>query len=59
MIDKYIKVEEGIRKTTVPNKRSHYPSIRLKGKWLEEAGIRSGRNIHITIENDRLIITPM
>jgi hypothetical protein len=58
MIDKTIKVETGTRKTTTSNKRTHYPFIRLKGLWLEEAGIRYGEKVHITIENDKLVINP-
>ena len=59
MLDKTIKVEKGTRQTSVPNKRTHYPSIRLKGNWLEEAGIRYGERVHISIQNDALVITPV
>lgn len=55
MIDKILKVEKEYRKT----KRKLYPSIRLKGLWLEEAGIRYDQHVHVTIENDKLVISPV
>jgi len=54
-----------IRQLTICNKyfaRSHgsgvcFPVINLCGKWLRDAGFKSGQVINIRCENRRLVIT--
>ena len=33
------------------------PCLRLAGKWLEQAGFRSGQAVSVLVENGRLVIT--
>ncbi len=35
------------------------PYIRLKGKWLREAGFREGGRVLVTVSNGRLVIEPV
>ena len=34
------------------------PHLRLTGKILEAIGLKIGQRVHITVENERLIISP-
>ncbi|HVK52484.1 MAG TPA: SymE family type I addiction module toxin [Pseudoxanthomonas sp.] len=34
------------------------PFIRLKGKWLEEAGFQSNQQVRVGVSAGRLVITP-
>lgn len=38
---------------------TYYPWIKLAGVWLEDAGFEAGERVRITVEEKRLIITPM
>lgn len=38
---------------------TYYPWIKLAGVWLEDAGFEAGERVRITVEDKRLIITPM
>ncbi|RQR96771.1 type I toxin-antitoxin system SymE family toxin [Burkholderia sp. Bp8994] len=38
---------------------TYYPWIKLAGVWLEDAGFEAGERVRITVEHQRLIITPM
>lgn len=38
---------------------TYYPWIKLAGVWLEDAGFEAGGRVRITVEDKRLIITPM
>ncbi|WP_340696523.1 SymE family type I addiction module toxin [Burkholderia cenocepacia] len=38
---------------------TYYPWIKLAGVWFEEAGFEAGERVRITVEDKRLIITPM
>jgi len=40
------------------NTASHYPEIRLMGKWLSDCGFKAGQYINIVIEQNKLVITP-
>ncbi len=33
------------------------PEIRLKGKWVEELGFKSGENISVFVSQERILIT--
>lgn len=35
----------------------HVPVLHIQGKWLEQAGFRSGTKVRIKIDQDVLIIT--
>ncbi len=37
--------------------RTIVPEILLKGKWLEEAGFKSGQNVEVRQEKNKLVIT--
>lgn len=34
-----------------------FPDIHLRGKWLEEAGFKSGQAVEVVCEEGRLVIT--
>ncbi|HHT8996036.1 TPA: SymE family type I addiction module toxin [Burkholderia cenocepacia] len=38
---------------------TYFPWIKLAGVWLEDAGFEAGERVRITVEDKRLIITPM
>ncbi|WP_081056660.1 SymE family type I addiction module toxin [Burkholderia pseudomultivorans] len=38
---------------------TYCPWIKLAGVWLEEAGFEAGERVRITVEDKRLIITPL
>ena len=35
------------------------PYLRLKGKWLAQAGFKVGNQVKVEVEPDRLVITPL
>ncbi|HFT8011448.1 TPA: SymE family type I addiction module toxin [Burkholderia cenocepacia] len=38
---------------------TYFPWIKIAGVWLEDAGFKAGERVRITVEDKRLIITPM
>ncbi|ACB62515.1 protein of unknown function DUF1813 HSP20-like protein [Burkholderia ambifaria MC40-6] len=38
---------------------TYFPWIKLAGVWLEDAGFEAGERVRVTVEDKRLIITPM
>ncbi|MCA8204720.1 type I toxin-antitoxin system SymE family toxin [Burkholderia sp. AU33545] len=38
---------------------TYFPWIKIAGVWLEDAGFEAGERVRITVEDKRLIITPM
>jgi len=40
-------------------RRKTVPLIRLKGKWLREAGFREGGRVLVTVTDGRLLIEPL
>ncbi|WP_419685636.1 SymE family type I addiction module toxin [Burkholderia theae] len=68
--ERFVKVQESARyhslSTALRAIRAHrrlnttyYPWIKLAGVWLEDAGFEVGERVRITVEDKRLIITPM
>ena len=51
------KVQEGIRFLKGYHRRSYYPIIRLRGKWIEETGIRAGDSVQVTVTENKIIIS--
>ena len=39
-------------------RRKTYPMIRLRGKWLREAGFQPDSYVALTIEQGRIVIVP-
>jgi hypothetical protein len=39
--------------------RKERPYLRLKGKWLAQAGFESGTYVRVEVEQGRLVITPL
>ncbi|PVX97698.1 SymE family type I addiction module toxin [Paraburkholderia unamae] len=35
-----------------------YPWIKLAGRWLEQAGFEAGQRVRVSVEHQRLVITP-
>jgi toxic protein SymE len=35
-----------------------YPWLKLAGRWLELAGFEAGQRVKVTVEDNRLVITP-
>jgi hypothetical protein len=33
------------------------PSLRLSGKWLEEAGFQAKKTVHVEVQDGKMIIT--
>lgn len=58
MTKRIITVEKGYRKLRTSSKARKYPSIRLKGNWLEEAGFNYGKVV-VSVSHGVLTITPM
>jgi len=38
---------------------TYFPWIKIARVWLEDAGFEAGERVRITVEDKRLIITPM
>ncbi|WP_349253047.1 SymE family type I addiction module toxin [Burkholderia cenocepacia] len=38
---------------------TYFPWIKIAGVWLEDAGFEAGERVRITVEDKRLVITPM
>jgi len=55
MNDRNLLVEEHYYKTTWKEKKA--AKIRLKGKWLEEAGFYPGDRVDVKVDNQRILIT--
>jgi toxic protein SymE len=36
-----------------------FPWMKLSGRWIETAGFEPGQRVRITVEHQRLIITPL
>ncbi|WDE07059.1 type I toxin-antitoxin system SymE family toxin [Thalassomonas viridans] len=34
------------------------PCVVLRGKWLQQAGFSTGKKVTVTVEKDRLVLTP-
>jgi len=45
-----------IRETGDYFNKKTIPEIRLKGKWLQEAGFRYNEHVKVTAENGRIVI---
>ncbi|MGU7841447.1 SymE family type I addiction module toxin [Burkholderia sp. AW33-5] len=54
-LSRVLRVTRAYRKLNT----TYYPWIKLAGVWLEEAGFEAGERVRITVEDKRLIITPM
>ena len=39
------------------NRAVQVPEIRLSGKWLLDIGFEQGKNVTVTVQNKKLIIT--
>lgn len=39
------------------NRAVQVPEIRLSGKWLLDKGFEQGKNVTVTVQNKKLIIT--
>jgi toxic protein SymE len=36
-----------------------FPWMKLSGRWIETAGLEPGQRVRITVEHQKLIITPL
>ncbi|WP_329606666.1 SymE family type I addiction module toxin [Paraburkholderia polaris] len=36
-----------------------FPWMKLSGRWIETAGFEPGQRVRITVEHQKLIITPL
>jgi hypothetical protein len=59
-----MKRQSNVRRLTVSycptnNERGVIPYLRLKGKWLEQAGFSIGNYVQVEIEQGRLIIAAL
>ena len=55
-----LKVETLTKQAGMRKPRRYVPMIRLKGSWLEEAGIRYGKNqkVRVEITDNGLLLIP-
>ena len=51
-----LKVQEFIRPPKWGKSATIYPSLLLKGKWLEDAGFLPDTHVHVTVEKNKLVI---
>jgi hypothetical protein len=51
------KVLEGVRNLKGRNRFSYYTIIWIRGKWIEEAGIRAGDSVKISVTENQIIIS--
>ncbi|MBJ9594771.1 SymE family type I addiction module toxin [Burkholderia seminalis] len=68
--ERFVKIQESARHHSLTRvlrairahrklNTTYYPWIKLAGVWLEDAGFEAGERVRITVEHQRLIITPM
>ncbi|WP_321810979.1 SymE family type I addiction module toxin [Burkholderia sp. BCC1985] len=68
--ERFVKIQESARHHSLSRvlrairahrklNTTYYPWIKLAGVWLEDAGFEAGERVRITVEHQRLIITPM
>ncbi|MBI0329201.1 SymE family type I addiction module toxin [Burkholderia plantarii] len=57
--DRSVTIRESYRYINADLDQSTYPSMRLRGKWLEEAGFAPPQRVRIEVTLGRLVITPI
>jgi len=51
-----LKIQPEYRKNKLTRKLTPVPSVKLSGNWLEDAGFHTGKEIHVYVENNCLVI---
>jgi hypothetical protein len=51
-----LKVEQLNRKSRQTSRPTHYPGIRLKGNWMQEAGFAPGMMATVEVSQNQIII---
>ncbi|HAV1239760.1 TPA: type I addiction module toxin, SymE family [Salmonella enterica] len=52
----YVGISHTNRKTKIPTRYSHSPSLHLKGNWLAEAGFETGRGVTVKISQGCIVL---
>ena len=51
-----LKIQPEYRNNKFTRKLTPVPSLKLSGKWLQQAGFHTGKIIHVHVENNCLVI---
>ena len=57
-MERKLKIEELYRQDTRGYRTAYtrVPQIRLKGRWLKQAGFEAGGQVNVVVEDGRLVI---
>jgi len=56
MKNRMLKVEQLNRKSRLKSRPNHFPGIRLKGNWMQEAGFLPGMMATVEVSQNQIII---
>jgi len=57
MLNRSLKVQYDCRRLKTTGRLSYCPVIRLKGKWLQQAGIFEGDRVSVSVKPGQITIT--